>query len=54
MTDEERRGRRLASHAKYNASRKGRNRNKRYEDAHPDRKLRWEPARNALRQSEGI
>jgi hypothetical protein len=39
----------LARHSRYNASAKGQRRNRRYEDAHPERKLRWEPARNALR-----
>jgi hypothetical protein len=39
----------LARHRKYNTSAKGQKRNRRYEDAHPERKLRWEPARNALR-----
>jgi hypothetical protein len=41
----------LARHRKYNTSAKGQKRNRRYEDAHPERKLRWEPARNALRAS---
>ena len=31
----------------YNASAKGRLRNKRYEEKHPERRVRWEPARNA-------
>jgi len=54
MTDEERRRRRLATHTKYNTSRKGRARYARYEAAHPERKeARWEPARNAL-EREGI
>jgi hypothetical protein len=39
----------LARHSRYNTSAKGQRRNRRYEDAHPERKLRWEPARNALR-----
>lgn len=54
MTENERRERRLATYRKYNASRKGQKRAKRYENAHPERKLRWEPARNALRTMEGI
>ena len=55
MTDAERRTRRLAAHAKYNASLKGRARYARYEAAHPERaENRWEPARNGLRKQEGI
>ena len=38
---------RLKSHRRYNASAKGQLRNKRYEEKHPARRLRWEPARNA-------
>lgn len=34
---------------RYNTSSKGQKRNKRYEDAHPERALRWERARNAMR-----
>ena len=34
---------------RYNTSRKGQKRNKRYEDKHPERALRWEKARNAMR-----
>jgi hypothetical protein len=49
MTDEERRANRLATYVKYNASKKGKARDQKYEDAHPERKLRWEPARNAKR-----
>ncbi len=50
MTESERRERRLASHTRYNTSRKGKARYKKYEDAHPERKEnRWEPARNAKR-----
>lgn len=47
------RARYLAKHQKYNTSAKGQRRNLRYEDAHPERKLRWEPARNALRSGLG-
>jgi hypothetical protein len=54
MTDSERRERRLARYRRYNGSRKGRARDQRYEAAHPERKLRWEPARNALRRMEGF
>jgi hypothetical protein len=43
----------LARQRKYNTSSKGQKRNRRYEDAHPERKLRWEPARNALHFSKG-
>ena len=39
----------LERHRRYNLSSKGQRRNARYEAAHPERKLRWEPARNALR-----
>lgn len=48
----EARKRLLAKHLKYNQSVKGQKRNKRYEDAHPSRKLRWEPARNNLRRDQ--
>ena len=49
MTAEEAaRERHLARHRKYNQSRKGQRRNKRYEDANPARRLRWEAGRNAL------
>lgn len=51
MTGDERRARRLAAHSKYNTSAKGQRRNLRYEAKHPERKLRWEPARNALHHS---
>jgi hypothetical protein len=44
---EARRERRRAAHQKYNLSAKGQARNARYEAKHPERKLRWEPARNA-------
>lgn len=44
---------RLARHQRYNASAKGQARNKRYEDKHPERKTRWENARNALRPRSG-
>jgi hypothetical protein len=33
----------LAKYARYNASRKGQARKKKYEDAHPERKERWSP-----------
>jgi len=49
VSEEERAEKRLATHRKYNASSKGQKRNKRYEDKHPERKLRWENARNAMR-----
>lgn len=52
MTAEEARERLLAKHLRYNQSPKGRRRDKRYEDAHPERKLRWETARNALRRDQ--
>lgn len=51
MTEDERRANRLASHEKYNKSVKGQKRNKRYEAKHPERKLRWEAARNNLRRN---
>jgi len=35
--------RRLAKHARYNASAKGRARDQRYEAKHPERKERWAP-----------
>ena len=44
MTAEEKR---REYHRRYNASAKGRLRNKRYEEKHPERRVRWEPARNA-------
>jgi hypothetical protein len=50
---EKARVRRLDSHRKYNLSAKGQKRNARYEARHPERKLRWEPARNALRAGLG-
>jgi hypothetical protein len=37
--------RRRERHARYNSSAKGLARNRAYEDRHPERKLRWEPAR---------
>ena len=40
----------LARHKRYNQSAKGQARNRRYEEAHPERKLRWEAARNSLRR----
>lgn len=39
----------LERHGRYNRSAKGQARNRVYEAAHPERKLRWEPARNAAR-----
>lgn len=51
MTESERRANRLASHEKYNKSKKGIARNKRYEAKHPERQLRWEAARNNLRRN---
>ncbi len=50
---EDARTRYLKRHQRYNLSRKGQRRNVRYEAAHPERKLRWEPARNALRSALG-
>lgn len=47
------RGRRLEVHRRYNHSAKGQARDARYEARHPERKLRWEPARNALRSPLG-
>jgi hypothetical protein len=35
----------LERQRRYNTSRKGQARNRKYEEAHPERKLRWEPAR---------
>lgn len=40
----------LARHRKYNTSTKGQKRNQKYEENHPERKLRWEPARDALQR----
>lgn len=48
--EDEARARLLAKHLKYNQSTKGRRRNQRYEKKNPHRKLRWEPARNALQR----
>lgn len=42
-----------AAHQRYNQSPKGQRRNKKYEEKHPERKLRWETARNALRPRTG-
>lgn len=50
MTPDDRRRER---HRRYNASPKGRNRNRRYEARHPERKERWEAARNAIRPRSG-
>jgi hypothetical protein len=47
--DEKRRER----HKRYNQSAKGQKRNKRYEAKHPERKIRWEEARNAIRPRTG-
>ena len=52
MTGDQRE-RALEAHRRYNASAKGRARNARYESKHPERKLRWEAARNALRPGGG-
>jgi len=52
QTDEERRERLLEKHKRYNASKKGQDRDKRYEEKHPERygrQGRWEEARNAMR-----
>jgi hypothetical protein len=46
---EDKAGKRRAVNERYNQSAKGQRRNRRYEDAHPERKLRWENARNAMR-----
>jgi hypothetical protein len=43
VTDQERRAATLAKYAKYNRSRKGSERYKRYEDKHPERAGRWGP-----------
>jgi hypothetical protein len=51
MDAEEARRKLLAKHEKYNKSKKGQKRNKRYEAKHPERKLRWEAARNDLRRN---
>jgi len=40
MTAEEKR---LARYRRYNQSKKGQARDKKYEDAHPERKDRWSP-----------
>lgn len=53
LTPEQREANRLDSHRRYNASAKGQKRNKRYEDAHPERQVRWESARNATRPRTG-
>lgn len=51
--EEDPRARYLAKHTRYNTSSKDQRRNMRYESAHPERRLRWEPARNALNHSNG-
>lgn len=51
MTDA--RSRYLDRQRRYNTSAKGQARNLRYEARHPERKLRWEPARNMLRNVPG-
>jgi hypothetical protein len=43
----------LERHQRYNQSAKGQARNRRYEDKHPERKVRWETARNSVRPSQG-
>lgn len=53
MTCDEKRERRLEAHRRYNASAKGRARNTRYESKHPERKARWEAARNQVRPGGG-
>jgi hypothetical protein len=45
MTEGQRRQRNLDKHRRYNSSKKGQARNKKYEANHPERKVRWEPAR---------
>jgi hypothetical protein len=49
LTPEQRAQGRLDSHRRYNQSRKGQRRNRSYEDKHPERKVRWEEARNIMR-----
>jgi hypothetical protein len=44
---------RLEKYRRYNQSAKGRARDKRYEQKHPERKERWEAARNAIRPRSG-
>lgn len=51
---EARRARHLERHRRYNTSTKGQRRNLAYEARHPERRLRWEPARNALRAPLGL
>jgi hypothetical protein len=34
---------RLARYRRYNSSKKGQDRNKKYEEAHPERRTRWAP-----------
>jgi hypothetical protein len=43
----------LERHKRYNSSAKGQARNKRYEEKHPERKSRWENARNSIRPRTG-
>lgn len=47
--EDEAREKLLAKYGKYNRSKKGQRRNRKYESEHPDRKLRWEAARNETR-----
>jgi hypothetical protein len=42
-TDESAESRRLAKYRRYNSSRKGAARNRRYEAKHPERAVRWPP-----------
>jgi hypothetical protein len=53
LTDEQRRANRLETYRTYNQSRKGKARYDKYEAAHPERAVRWEPMRNALAAAEG-
>ena len=53
VPDLDRAQRRLEAHRRYNASAKGQARNARYESKHPERKVRWEAARNAVRPGGG-
>lgn len=50
MTSDQRRRER---HQRYNRSPKGIARNRRYEAKHPERRERWEAARNAARPRTG-
>jgi len=47
------RGKYLDRQKRYNDSWKGKARRDKYEEKHPERKLRWEEARNAIRPRNG-